>query len=286
MDLRAKAWLRASGADTARAAAGEGFYAALLARAPSGPSELDSERQIELDLDRTFAEHPWLRTPPARDALRRVLVAAARAAPQHGYAQSMNYVAAFALLTFRADEESAFWVVRAALERLAPPQTYARDLEGLHVELRTLSTLLTAKVPRVAEKLASIGADTSLFATEWLLCLFTCTLPAETTARVWDAYLFEGAKVLVRVSIALLKMHEAALMRCDEVGAFIATLKTAAARTHDRDALMLLAFDGIGSLSGARLQRLRDAATLEVASERADVSARRGSIRPSTAPAR
>jgi hypothetical protein len=185
-------------------------------------------------LARTFGEHPWLRSAPARDALRRVLCAAARASPSTGYAQSMNYVAGFALLVYRADEEAAFWLVRAALERLAAPRTYSRDLEGLHVELRTLAALLADKAPRISAALAHLGAETSLFATEWLLCLFTCTLPAEarlmrpygrrcsvadccarvrslcvaqTAARVWDAFLCEGAKVLVRVSIALLKVR-------------------------------------------------------------------------------
>ena len=94
----------------------------------------------------------------------------------------MNYVAAFALLVFRADEEAAFWVVRTALERLTAPQTYARDLEGLRVELRVLTALLRAKTPRAAAALRALDADASLIATEWLLCLFTCTLPAEVCA--------------------------------------------------------------------------------------------------------
>lgn len=37
-------------------------------------------------------------------------------------------------------------------------------------------------------------------------CLFTATLPAETTARVWDALMVEGPKVLFRVGLALLKV--------------------------------------------------------------------------------
>jgi hypothetical protein len=181
VELRARAWLRVSGAEAAQRAAGAGFYAAVLARPPT-LEDTDAQRQIELDLPRTFGEHPWLRCPPARDALRRVLVAAARCTSA-GYAQSMNYVAAFALLTFRADEEAAFWLVRACLERLAAPRTYARDLEGLHVELRALAALLADKAPRVADAMQRVGAETSLFATEWLLCLFTCSLPPEARAR-------------------------------------------------------------------------------------------------------
>ncbi len=170
-----------SGAESAQRSAPATFYAALLSRPPTA-SDAEAERQIELDLPRTFGEHPWLRGEPARDALRRVLCAAARAVPSVGYAQSMNYVAAFALLIYRADEESAFWLVRAALERLTAPATYARELQGLHVELRTLASLIQAKLPKLAALLRGMEAGTSLFATEWLLCLFTCTLPAEVRA--------------------------------------------------------------------------------------------------------
>ncbi len=180
-ELRARAWARVSGAESAARAAPPGFYASLLARAPT-PADADAERQIELDLPRTFPEHPWLRSPAARDALRRVLVAAARASPVTGYAQSMNYVGAFALLTYRADEEAAFWLLRAALERLAPPRAYARDLHGTRAELRVLSALVAAKLPRLRAACEAAGADTPLYATDWLLCLYTTTLPPEARA--------------------------------------------------------------------------------------------------------
>ncbi len=130
----------------------------------------------------------------------------------------------------------------------------------------------------------------------------------QTTARVWDAYLCEGAKVLVRVAIALVKarmaarnrahacarssltwhhprcphpfshqMNEAALSRCTDIGELVTVLKHSAAGAHDRDALLLFAFERIGSLPGARLERLRAAATKEVAAEREALAARRAS---------
>jgi hypothetical protein len=217
-ELRARAWLRVSGAEAAQRAAGDGFYAALLARPPTA-EDTEAQRQIELDLPRTFGEHPWLRCAPARDALRRVLVAAARAAPAVGYAQSMNYVAAFALLTFRADEEAAFWLVRACLERLAAPHTYARDLEGLHVELRALAALLADKAPRVTDAMGRLGAETSLFATEWLLCLFTCSLPAEARARVCMCCCGGGAVQCARADASAPLPFSCASLCCADDGA-------------------------------------------------------------------
>jgi hypothetical protein len=272
--LRGRLWLRVSGAEAAQRAAGPGFYADLLARPPSA-EDAESERQIELDLGRTFGTHPWLRSEAARDALRRVLAACARANPGSGYCQSQNYVAAFALLSFRGDEEACFWLVRACLERLAPPRTYARDLAGLHAELRVLAALLRAKQPRLAAALGRLGADPSLFATEWLLCAFTCTLPAETAARVWDAWLCEGSKVPLRVALALLRAAEPRAAKAPELGAFCDELRATASRCHDRDALMDAAFNQLGSLPMARVLKLRAAATTELDAERAKLAARR-----------
>ncbi len=41
----------------------------------------------------------------------------------------------------------------------------------------------------------AMGCDISLLATDWFLCLFCTSLPAETVLRVWDALMHEGAKV-------------------------------------------------------------------------------------------
>jgi len=273
-ELRAPLWLRVSGAEAAQRAAGPGYYAALLARAPSA-ADAEAERQIELDLGRTFGTHPWLRCEPARDALRRVLAACARANPGAGYCQSMNYVAAFALLSYRADEEACFWLARACFERMTPPRTYARDLGGLHAELRVLSALLRAKLPRLAATLQRMGADASLFATDWLLCAFTCTLPAESCARVWDAWLCEGSKVLIRVALALLRAAEPRALKATELGGLVDALRATAAEAHDRDALMDAAFNDVGSLPLARVLKLRSAASAELDAERAQLAARR-----------
>lgn len=91
-ELRAAAWARVSGAEELRRR-GEGSFAELLARQPSA-GDAAAERQIDLDLQRTFPEHPWLRGPEAQARLRRVLVALARATPEQGYCQSQNYAAA------------------------------------------------------------------------------------------------------------------------------------------------------------------------------------------------
>lgn len=60
----------------------------------------------------------------------------------------------------------------------------------------------------------------------------------QTAARVWDALLSEGPKVLFRVALALLKTSEAVLLQQDNVGLLLREVRQAVIHTHDRDKLM------------------------------------------------
>lgn len=60
----------------------------------------------------------------------------------------------------------------------------------------------------------------------------------QTAARVWDALLQEGPKVLFRVALALLKANEATLLQQDNVGLLLRETRQAVTHMHDRDKLM------------------------------------------------
>ena len=44
-------------------------------------------------------------------------------------------------------------------------------------------------------------------------------LPPRSAVRVWDSLMLEGAKILFRVALALLKLHESVLLTMDNSGA-------------------------------------------------------------------
>lgn len=60
----------------------------------------------------------------------------------------------------------------------------------------------------------------------------------QTAARVWDSLLEEGSKILYRVALALLKLHEPELLCQDNPGDLINCLRHCTQRCHDRDKLM------------------------------------------------
>lgn len=106
-------------------------------------------------------------------------------------------------------------------EQVLYPGTFAPNLDGCHVEMGCLGALLAAKQPRLAAHLSACGCEASLLATDWYLCLFATTLPAESAARVWDALWCEGRKVLHRLGLCLLSMAAPRLMTLDNPGGWL-----------------------------------------------------------------
>lgn len=60
----------------------------------------------------------------------------------------------------------------------------------------------------------------------------------QTVMRCWDALLSEGAKIVYRIALALLKTHEGVLLAQDNAGYVLREMKLASVAMHDRDALL------------------------------------------------
>ena len=76
-------------------------------------------------------------------------------------------------------------------------------------------------------------------------------------ARVFDTLLSEGAKVLFRYALALLKQHEEAVCVAMTAHHAAQVLAGRVARTHDRTKLAHVAFYGVGRVARADLNRRR-----------------------------
>ncbi|CAN6472143.1 unnamed protein product [Victoria cruziana] len=235
--LRPKVWFSLSGAAKKRSMAPDSYFADLLKAVMDKvtPATL----QIDHDLPRTFPSHPWLDTPEGHASLRRVLVGYSFRDSDVGYCQGLNYVAALLLLVMKT-EEDAFWMLATLLENVLVNDCYTDNLSGCHVEQRVFKDLLSKKCPRIAGHLEAMGFDVSLVATEWFLCLFSKSLPSETTMRVWDVLFNEGVNVLFRVALAIFKMKEEELLSVNHVGDVISILHTTTHHLFDPDELFTL----------------------------------------------
>eukprot|EP00201_Polytomella_parva_P003812 CAMPEP_0175086916 /NCGR_PEP_ID=MMETSP0052_2-20121109/29530_1 /TAXON_ID=51329 ORGANISM="Polytomella parva, Strain SAG 63-3" /NCGR_SAMPLE_ID=MMETSP0052_2 /ASSEMBLY_ACC=CAM_ASM_000194 /LENGTH=425 /DNA_ID=CAMNT_0016359183 /DNA_START=290 /DNA_END=1567 /DNA_ORIENTATION=+ len=220
--------------------------------------------EIEQDVPRTFPEHPWLSHADGHAALTRVLKAYSVHNDKIGYCRALNNIAGMLLVTLNRNEEIAFWLLAALVEDIIYPGTYARNLEGCQVEMKALDELIASKLPKLHAHFRAIDFDISMLATDWYLCLFSSSLPSETVSRVWDALFNEGPKILFRVALALLKIYEDNILRVDNAGELMMRMRSAAATMHHRDVLMFNAFEEIGSLSMATIEKFREQKQKEV----------------------
>lgn len=244
--LRPKVWFSLSGAAKKKSTVPDSYYNDLIIAVEGKVTP--ATKQIDHDLPRTFPGHPWLDTPEGHASLRRVLVGYSFRDSDVGYCQGLNYVAALLLLVMKT-EEDAFWMLAVLLENVLVNDCYSNNLSGCHVEQRVFKDLLKKKCPNIYAHLGALEFDVSLVATEWFLCLFSKSLPSETTLRVWDVLFYEGAKVLLNVALAIFKMKEEELLMAPHVGDVINVIHNTTHHLFDPDDLLIVAFDKLGFMS-------------------------------------
>jgi len=240
-DRRGTVWPALCRAQDFQAREPAGYYRALLARAPH-EHERSVERQIELDITRTFPGHRLLTSAEGIAKLRKVLVAYARRNPRVGYVQGMGFIAAL-LLVFIADDELAFWTLSAIVEHHLPADYFSATLVGLRAEQAVFAELLALKLPRLARHMALHCVHADFFSTRWFVAIFANTLPIETTLRVWDCFLLEGIKLVHRVGLALLRVAERRLLRTGDQQQLLCALQDEQGHCFDCERLLYLATD-------------------------------------------
>lgn len=258
-ELRRDVWFELSGAALKRHQARKNAFNYAL---EAGKLNVTCKHQIDLDTPRTFPNNQWVQSEVGQTSLQRVLYAFVGRNSYIGYCQGMNYVAALLMICMNYDEEAAFWTMCTLIDQdsegILYHDVYASNLVGCHVEMRSLDKLVEKKLPKLSNHMKVLQCDMSLLATEWFLCLYSTSLPSETAARVWDCLLLEGPKILYRVALALFKIHEPMLLATTNPGELLKAMRSATCSEYNRDELLKVAFDGVGSLSMKQINKYRD----------------------------
>ncbi|KAK6337804.1 hypothetical protein TWF696_001284 [Orbilia brochopaga] len=260
-----------------------GLYEKLVAQ--GAPTDSEAPELIERDLHRTHPDNihfkPDLKptlpnsTKPTKHkqsnskivetpiikSLRRVLTAFAVYVPRIGYCQSLNFWAGMLLLFM--DEEKAFWMLYIITHQYLPG-THERSLEGSNIDQAVLMMAVKDAMPSVWAKISlcldgtsvsfnnSKLPDITLCTASWLMSGFISNLPIETVLRVWDAFFYEGSKILFRVSLGLFKIAEPAIKAVNDPVEVFQIVQTTPRKCIDAGALMDLCFkrrNGYGHLS-------------------------------------
>ncbi|XP_056137160.1 TBC1 domain family member 2A isoform X2 [Lampris incognitus] len=176
-----------------------------------------ASRQIQLDLHRTLTTNQHFSSPssPALQQLQRILLAFSWQNPAIGYCQGLNRLAAIALLILQ-NEEDAFWCLVAVVEAILPPDYYTKELIASQADQRVLKDFMAEKLPRLMAHFEEHSIDVSLITFNWFLVLFVESLPSDILLRVWDAFLYEGTKVIFRYALALFKYKEDDILKIQD----------------------------------------------------------------------
>uniref|UniRef100_A0A3B4UPR4 TBC1 domain family, member 10C n=1 Tax=Seriola dumerili TaxID=41447 RepID=A0A3B4UPR4_SERDU len=197
--LRAKCWPLLCAA-TERMKQNEHLYESLDSQ-PALQSWVDV---IERDLDRQFPFHEMFLSKDGHGqrGLFRVLKAYTQYQPEEGYCQAQGPVAAVLLMNMPAEE--AFWCLVQISEQYLPGY-YSPLLEGVLFDAGMLTWVLKRTCPAAHKHLQHHGVEPLMFATDWLMCLFTRHLPFNTLLRVWDLFFCYGVRVLLQVAVVLVR---------------------------------------------------------------------------------
>uniref|UniRef100_A0A3Q2KS66 TBC1 domain family member 2A n=1 Tax=Equus caballus TaxID=9796 RepID=A0A3Q2KS66_HORSE len=235
-----------------------GRYQELLSRGQA--CSQPATRQIELDLNRTFPNNKHFTCPSSSfpEKLRRVLLAFSWQNPSIGYCQGLNRLAAIALLVLD-EEESAFWCLVAIVESIMPADYYSKTLTSSQVDQRVLQDLLSEKLPRLMAHLGQHRVDLSFITFNWFLVVFADSLISSILLQVWDAFLYEGTKVVFRYALAIFKYNEEEILRLQDGLEICQYLRFFTKTICDSRKLMSIAFNDMNPFPMKQLRQLRTA---------------------------
>jgi hypothetical protein len=90
---------------------------------------------------------------------------------------------------------------------------FGEGMRETHKVLYVAEKLLHHYLPRLARHLDKEHVHVTMYATQWLLTLYTSSFKFDLVFRVWDAFLGEGWKIIYRVMLAILQKYQSQLMK-------------------------------------------------------------------------
>ncbi|XP_070763533.1 TBC1 domain family member 2B [Enoplosus armatus] len=231
------------------------YYETLLNVAREKPNP--ASKQIELDLLRTLPNNKHYSSPSAGgiQKLRNVLVAFSWRNPDIGYCQGLNRLAAIALLYL--DQEDAFWSLIAIVEVFMPRDYYTKTLLGSQVDQRVFKDLMSEKLPRLHAHFEQYKVDFSLITFNWFLVVFVDSVVSDILFKIWDAFLYEGPKIIFRFALALFKHKEEEFLKLQDSTTIFKYLRYFTRTILDSRKLMNIAFGDMNPFPMRQIQNRR-----------------------------
>ncbi len=87
-------------------------------------------------------------------------------------------------------------------------EMFLNGMPGLSRAFYCFLCLFKSYMPKLHAHLIEQAFIPHIYATDWFMTIFSCSLPFEGVLRIWDIYLVEGPKTMYRIALAIFKINQ------------------------------------------------------------------------------
>ena len=211
--LRGQVWMKISGAQKLREARGFLYNELIDDLNENEIIRIPDEEVIIKDLHRTFPNNLLFKNKlgDGQRELFRILSCISMKNKKVGYAQGMSFLVAIFLSYL--DEEKSFWMMENLMKNFRMQEIYLQGFPGLKKNFFVFLKLMKKILPNIYTQLTNAKLYPAIYASSWYLTCFTNVFSYGMVLRIMDCYLFEGIKIIHRISLGLLALKENEILK-------------------------------------------------------------------------
>ena len=224
--LRGEIWMKISGTDKLKQGR-EKLYSNLISKINENELlKVPDEEIIIKDMYRTYPRNLMFmnRLGEGQRKLFRVLSCFSSYNKKVGYVQGMSFITAM-FLTY-VSEENAFWLLQNYIKNYCLPDLYYREFPGLKKNLFVLLKFMKKLLPDIFNLLYRNDVYPTIYASSWYLTCFSNVLSFDKVVRIMDCFLFEGSKIIHRISLGILSLNHDAIIQSETAADVMGALKS------------------------------------------------------------
>ncbi|PWN31737.1 TBC-domain-containing protein [Meira miltonrushii] len=171
------------------------------------------EKMIRKDLARTFPGQVYFQDGKGigQENLFNVVKAYSLYDEECGYCQGMQFVVGPLLLNM--PDEEAFSTLVRLMKSYDLRGHFVPNMPSLQLRLFQFERLLEECLPLLHRHLVRQGVKSSMYASGWIMTLFTYRSPLPICFRILDSVFAEGIEAIFRFALALMKKNEDQLLQ-------------------------------------------------------------------------
>ena len=224
--LRGDIWMKISGTDIFKQGR-EKLYNELVSKIKGNEVfKIPEEDTIIKDMNRTFPKNLMFmnKLGEGQRKLFRVLSCFSSYNKKVGYVQGMSFITAL-FLTYET-EENAFWLLQNYMKNYGLNDLYYPEFPGLKKNLFVLLKFMKKLLPDIFQALSKNEVYPTIYASSWYITCFNNAFSYDKVVRIMDCFLFEGRKIIHRISLGILSLNRDGILRSMNTADVMGALKS------------------------------------------------------------